>query len=66
MKAFASATMMLVPVLLVAACAGVDRVNEDPPSLIYSLQDFAAAGDGRDLRVDIQGNPFAVDQRSFD
>jgi hypothetical protein len=63
MKAFATAAAAAV---LVAGCAGIDRVTEDPPSLIYSLQDFAAAGDGRDFRVDIQGNPFAVDQQSFD
>jgi hypothetical protein len=43
-----------------------DGILGDPPSLIYEPMLFGAAAAGRDLRVEIHGDPFGGDQAGFD
>jgi len=49
-----------------AGCSGtgiIDYVHLEPG---YRAQQFAYAAGGRDLRADVQGNPFAMPQDEFD
>jgi hypothetical protein len=59
-------TATLGSVLLLGACAdGLSRVMADTPSTAYSPLEFSAAAGGRDLRTDIHGNPFPIEQTAF-
>ncbi|MGE0164029.1 MAG: hypothetical protein AB7S71_12930 [Dongiaceae bacterium] len=57
---------MTLTLLALAGCAGtgvIDYVRLEPG---YRPQQFAYAAGGRDLRTEIQGNPFAMPQAEFD
>lgn len=47
-----------------AACTN-ERVVADQPMAAYTLPEVAYAASDRDLRVVVQGNPFAMDPQAF-
>src|SRR3954463_1960233 len=51
--------------LMLGACSG-SRVVSDNVSTAYSPLEFSAAAGGRDLATEVYGNPFPMDQISFD
>jgi len=51
--------------LLLGACSS-SRVVSDNVSTAYSPLEFSAGAGGRDLATEIYGNPFNMDQASFD
>jgi hypothetical protein len=56
---------ILVSVLIVAGCAGVDRVVPEY-SNIYSPLEVSYASSGRDFTTVVRGMPFAGEQAAFD
>src|SRR5438552_3662173 len=57
-----AATLMLTTL---GGCSGtgiIDYVHLEPR---YRAQEFGYAAGGRDLRADVQGNPFAMPQNEF-
>lgn len=52
--------------LMVGGCASNVRLTQQEISPVYTSSEFSYAGSGRDLRVDIVGNPFGGDQQAFD
>ena len=57
---------VLAAALLAAGCSHVARLVEYQPAAIYSPPEFYQASRDRDFRVDIQGDPFGIDQQRFD
>jgi hypothetical protein len=66
MVRFATATTLTMAMtLMLGACSG-SRVVSDNVSTAYSPLEFSAAASGRDLATEVYGNPFPIDQTSFD
>jgi len=64
MSRFAMAIALGAATLL-GACSS-SRVVSDNVSTAYSPLEFSAGASGRDLATEVYGNPFAMDQTSFD
>ena len=64
MVRFATAASLVMASVL-SACSG-SRVVSDNVSTAYSPLEFSAAAGGRDLATEVYGNPFPIDQISFD
>ena len=64
MVRFATAASLAMALML-GACSG-SRVVSDNVSTAYSPLEFSAAAGGRDLATEVYGNPFPMDQTSFD
>jgi len=57
---------VLLATLTIAACApGNVRLTHQYVNPMYGAGQFAYAGAGRDLRVDVAGNPFGGDAQAF-
>ncbi len=60
-------SVSLAALLMLAACApGNVRLSHLHIDGVYSASEFAYAGAGRDLRVDVAGNPFGGDRAAFE
>lgn len=59
---------LIAPVLLFAAncAAGTVRLTQQEVSPVYTANEFAYAGAGRDLRVAVVGKPFGGEAAKFD
>lgn len=51
--------------ILVSACGGNVRLTQQEVSPVYKAGEFAYAGAGRDLKVEVIGNPFGGDPAAF-
>ena len=61
----AAPALALTFALALSACSG-SRVVSDNVSTAYSPLEFSSAAGGRDLATEVYGNPFPIDQSSFD